>query len=136
MPTQKSISPRLAAECSSSFTDGMMGTVLGSGKTVIRGGYAINYNRVQAVGVVQFPMIGNAALAQPNVINAPPCAFSGTPGPGCVTGQPFRVGVDGPAPLPVITPSIPIPVCSTITVRAGAGEHARMGPGFQGRTGS
>ena len=131
MPTQKTISPRLAAAWSPSFTDGMMGRLVGSGKTVVRGGYAINYNRVQAVGVVQFPMIGNAALAQPNVINAPPCAFSGTPGPGCATGQPFRVGVDGPAPLPVITPSIPIPYAPPSPFGLGLGNTLGWDPDFR-----
>jgi len=131
MPTQNTVSPRLAVAWNPTFNNGLLARLTGGKQTVVRGGYAINYNRIQAVGIVQFPMIGNAALAQPNVINGPNCAFSGTPGPGCVAGQPFRVGVDGAAPLPVIAPTIPIPYVPPSPFGLGLGNTLAWDPNFK-----
>jgi hypothetical protein len=131
MPTQSTLSPRLAIAWNPTFNEGLFGKLAGGSRTVVRGGYSINYNRVQAVGIVQFPMIGNAALAQPNVVNGPSCSFSGTPGPGCVAGQPFRVGVDGAAPLPVIAPTIPIPYAPPAPFGLGLGNTLAWDPAFK-----
>ncbi|MCI0387836.1 MAG: carboxypeptidase-like regulatory domain-containing protein [Acidobacteria bacterium] len=131
MPTQKTISPRVAVAWNPSASSGWLARLTGGNRTVVRGGYATNYNRIQAVGIVQFPMIGNAALAQPNVINGPACNFGGTPGPGCVAGQPFRVGVDGPAPLPPIAQTIPIPYAPPSPFGLGLGNTLAYDPDFR-----
>jgi hypothetical protein len=98
-PLHKSLGPRLAAAWNPSFSDGFLGHMLGQGKTVIRGGYALGYHRPMAVGFVQFNMQGNSITATPAILN----------GPTNSAGQPFRVGVDGPAPLPSVPATIPIP---------------------------
>jgi hypothetical protein len=98
-PIQHHIGPRLAAAWNPSYHDGILGRLFGDRKTVIRGGFSISSYRALAVGMVQFPQEGDQLLAQVNPLVAP------TNG----AGQPFRVGVDGPAPLPVAVPQIASP---------------------------
>lgn len=114
-PVHKSIAPRFAAAWNPSFKAGLLGRLFGDHKTVFRMGYGLGYQRIMAVGHLQAPLSGNAALAEPNIVSAPRCNFSGTPGAGCAPGDPnvansgFRVGVDGPAPLPTPVVQIPLP---------------------------
>jgi len=112
-PTVKTLAPRLAAAWNPSFREGLLGRVFGQGKTVFRGGYGLGFNRLHSVGTVQYGFQGNAALGQPNIINVPPCNFLGTPGAGCTAAAPFRVGVDGSAPLPPVADQIPVPYVVT-----------------------
>lgn len=131
MPPHRSVSPRVAFAWQPTYTSGLFGSIFGERKTAIRGGFGLGFNRVQAVGVVQFPMIGNAALAQPTTVNGPSCTFLGTGGAGCVAGSPFRVGVDGPAPLPAITPTIPIPYVVPSPFGPGLGNTLAWSPDFK-----
>ena len=98
-PIQNHIGPRLAAAWNPSFHDGILGQLFGDRKTVIRGGFGINYFRALAVGMVQFPQEGDKLLAQTNPLVAPLNS----------QGQPFRVGVDGPAPLPAAVAQVASP---------------------------
>lgn len=105
IPTHRDIAPRIAISWNPGGGQGFLGKVMGGRKTVLRTGYGVNYQRVVAVGHIQTPLSGNAALAEPNVVNAPNCGYNGTPGTGCVPGSSntalsaLRVGPDGPAPL-------------------------------------
>jgi hypothetical protein len=86
------------------------GKVFGQ-KTVLRGGFAIVYDRSNSVQAVQIPMLG-VGFDQNIIVQAPLCNATGAGGPGCNaaagTGAnpglaSFRIGVDGTLPLP--TPS-------------------------------
>ena len=98
-PVQNHIGPRLSAAWNPSFHEGILGRLFGDRKSVIRGGYGLGYFRSLAVGEVQFAQEGDQLLAQTNPLVAP---VNGA-------GQPFRVGVDGAAPLPVAAPQIASP---------------------------
>jgi hypothetical protein len=113
------IAPRLSAAWSPSYKDGLLGNVLGSGKTVIRAGFGIYYDRINNVQSVEIPQLG-VGFAQTLSIFSPQCNLNGasSQGPGCVVGanstvgaSGFRVGVDGtlptPVPPPVSSPIVP-----------------------------
>jgi len=91
------------------------------GKTVLRGGFAIVYDRSNAVQAVQIPMLG-VGFDQNIIVQSPACNATGAGGSRCnasagVANNPatagFRVGVDGTLPLPVpsaaTSPVIPPP---------------------------
>lgn len=98
-PVQNHIGPRLAAAWNPSFKEGLFGRIFGDRKSVFRGGYGLSYYRALAIGEVNFAEEGDQLLAQTNSLTAP---VNGQ-------GQPFRVGVDGPVPVPAPAQQIPVP---------------------------
>jgi hypothetical protein len=97
------------------------GKLFGEGKTVLRGGFAIVYDRSNTVQSVEIPMLG-VGFDQNIIVQAPLCNATGAGGAGCnasvgTAANPglasFRVGVDGTLPTPVPTaatsPVIPPP---------------------------
>jgi hypothetical protein len=92
-----------------------------AGKTVLRGGFAMVYDRSNTVQSVEIPMLG-VGFDQNIIVQAPLCNATGVGGSGCsasvgTAANPglasFRVGVDGTLPTPVPTavtsPVIPPP---------------------------
>lgn len=104
IPNQYSPAPRLAVAWNPSFKDGVFGSILGDRKTVIRSGWGMSFARLNAVGIVQYPMIGSALLGQPSITN----------GPKNAQGDFYRLGVDGAAPIAPVAPTIPIPYAPAI----------------------
>jgi len=106
--------PRLSAAWNPHFSHGVLGRAFGDGKTVIRGGYGIAYDRVNTVQSVIIPMLG-VGFAQTINVSTPNCNASGTPGTNCAVnttpgGNSFRVGVDGAIPTPALPGSLQSPV--------------------------
>lgn len=104
------LAPRLAVAWNPSKRGGWLGSLMGDRKTVVRGGFAITYDRVNTVTVILPPAFGlgfGQVLQNP----APLCTASGTPGAGCnpTGGNPgfsaFRIGRDGVVPLPAFAGS-------------------------------
>ncbi len=111
------VAPRIAAAWNPSFQDGLLGKVIGSQKTVLRGGFGMYYDRLN----------GELAVVNPGLTAGPSstvstglqtCAASGTPGRGCnpTSNDPglsdFRIGVDGSVPIPsyastLVSPYVP-----------------------------
>ncbi len=89
---RKNFSPRLSLAWQPSFSSGLMGSLFGERMTVIRGGYGLLFDRLNTVSSVVVPMLG-VGFAQTLSFRAPLNA----------AGLPFRVGVDGPIPVPVNT---------------------------------
>jgi hypothetical protein len=110
------IGPRASLAWSPSYSDGIRGKLLGSGKTVIRAGFGIYYDRINNVQSVEIPQLG-VGFAQTLTLLTPACDVSGSPGKNCNAaagaGNPgasgFRVGVDGTIPVPTF-PSVSSPV--------------------------
>ena len=108
------VAPRVAAAWNPSFSGGWLGKLFGERKTVIRGGYALVYDRQNTVQSVIVPTLG-IAYAQTLNITAPLCNASATPGTNCNAGSTnqalssFRVGRDGRIPVPAV-PGRSIPV--------------------------
>jgi hypothetical protein len=104
---RNNLSPRIALAWNPSIKNGLFGKILGNQKTVLRGGYAIVYDRTNSVSSILIPMLG---VGFGQVVS--------TQAPTNGSGQPFRIGVDGPAPLPglssVSPPIVPPTVFSEI----------------------
>ncbi|MFN7944893.1 MAG: carboxypeptidase-like regulatory domain-containing protein [Blastocatellia bacterium] len=92
-------SPRLSIAWNPSFKDGWMGKAFGDRKTVIRGGYSLVYDRTNTVQTIIIPTLG-VGFAQTVNITAPKNS----------NGDPFRIGVDGPIPLPTVPQQLTSPV--------------------------
>ena len=110
--------PRASLAWSPSYSDGLRGRLFGSGKTVIRAGFGIYYDRINNVQSVEIPQLG-VGFAQTLVIKSPNCAASTTPGAGCNTAagdlgsSGFRVGVDGGIPVPTV-PAVSSPIVPSV----------------------
>jgi hypothetical protein len=111
------ISPRLSVAWNPSYKDGLFGKAFGQGKTVIRAGFGIYYDRINNVQSVEIPQLG-VGFAQTLVLSTPACNLNGaSAGPGCnpaagagdIGASGFRVGVDGTLPVPTV-PAVSSPI--------------------------
>lgn len=113
------IAPRVAVAWTPSHDSGLLGHVFGRGKSVIRSGFAIVYDRQNTVQSVIIPALG-VGFAQTLNLTTPSCASTGPGGPGCVAGSTnpalglFRVGQDGAMPVPTF-PTQGNPVVPQVT---------------------
>ena len=120
-PFYGAFSPRVSVAWNPNFNEGFLGSALGHGKSVIRGGYSRIYGRLNGVNLVLVPLLGTG------LIQAVQCGtnnMNGTcSGPVSVANA-FRVGTDGnAAPIPIATPTLPQPVFPGINnVSAAAGS--------------
>lgn len=106
--------PRVAVAWNPSFKGGFFERLFGDRRTVLRGGFAVLYDRINTFESVIIPMLG-VGFNQTISLRAPACNATGAGGAGCNTtaGSPapasvFRVGVDGTLPLPVL-PAVGLP---------------------------
>lgn len=84
-------SPHLSAAWQPSFKRGLLGRFLGDRRTVLRGGYRLIYDRANLVSTAAIPMLG-VGFSQSLSVR----------GPTNVSGQPFRIGIDGKTPVPTL----------------------------------
>jgi len=114
--------PRASIAWSPSAASGLLGKLFGNGKTVIRAGYALVYDRYSGGTIQHLP--GQPGFFQSPTSNNPPCAvdpITGQPksGPlGCdgTASDPatsvFRVGFDGALPVPLPMSGTPLSATS------------------------
>lgn len=95
------VSPRLSIAWNPSYRDRWLG-LLGDRKTVIRGGYSLVFDRTNTVQTIVIPGLGVGFAQAVNLT-----------GPKNAAGQPFRIGVDGPIPLPTAPAQIVSPIVPT-----------------------
>ena len=124
-PDYGDIAPRVSLAWSPSYSDGFKGRFLGSGKTVVRAGFGIYYDRINNVQSVEIPQLG-VGFAQTLALTTPTCDVNGlsSAGPGCnasagggnIGASGFRVGVDGTIPVP------PVPTVQNPIVPGNGGE--------------
>jgi hypothetical protein len=116
-PDYGDVGPRASLAWSPSYSDGFLGHTLGRGKTVLRAGFGIYYDRINNVQSVEIPQLG-VGFAQTLVLKSPLCSVNGTSaGANCNAGaggsnigaSGFRVGVDGMIPVPGF-PTVSSPV--------------------------
>ena len=118
------VAPRASFAWNPSLRSGPLGRIFGDRKTVLRGGFAIVYDRSNTVQAVEIPMLG-VGFDQTINVQTPPCNSTGAGGSGCNAAagsanpglSVFRVGVDGTIPLPV-----PTSVTSPVIPSTGFGE--------------
>jgi len=105
-PFYGEFSPRASFAWNPHATDGIMGKLVGNGKTVIRGGYGRIYGRLNGVDLVLVPLLGPGLLQGVTCINPTKslgCAGSGVADPTTA----FRIGTDGmTAPLAAAAPTL------------------------------
>jgi hypothetical protein len=102
----KNIGPRVAAAWTPSFNSGLLGWMMGDRKTVVRGGYSVVFDRLNTVQTVVIPALG-VGFAQ--TVNCRGPRIGGACGNTNDPSNGFRIGVDGPAPIPPI-PAVTAPV--------------------------
>lgn len=110
-PDYDNIAPRIAAAWSPSARgDGFFSRLVGQNKTVVRGGYALVYDRINGVGIVMIPILG---VGYGTVSSCRGPIIGGTcTGANTDPTNAFRIGVDGnsvplPAPSAAVVPIIP-----------------------------
>lgn len=108
-PDWTNFSPRVALAWNPSFDNGLLGSVFGNRKTVVRTGYSRVYDRVNGVGIVMIPALGigfgnNVQCKGPiNTAEGASCTKTG----GANPSTSFRIGTDGTVvPMPSLA-SIP-----------------------------
>ncbi len=107
-PFRGGFSPRISVAWNPSYKSGLMGTLFGDGKTVLRGGYGRIYGRLNGVNLVLVPLLGVGLLQSVS------CANSRMDGACSSTlvnpTNVFRIGTDGlVAPLPAASATLPQP---------------------------
>ncbi len=130
-PYYKEFSPRFSAAWNPHFTDGVLGKVLGNGKTVIRGGYARIFGRLNGVNLVLSPLLG-VGLLQPVTCQGPTktltCAGTNNVDPT----NAFRIGPDGlTAPLPAVSSTLAQPFYPGVGSNATAGDASALDPAYR-----
>jgi len=109
-PDYTNFGPRLAFAWNPSFGDGLLGNLMGSKKTVLRGGWSRGFERKNGVGLVLTPALG-IGFGDLSVCTAPDTtgACSGFTNPTTA----FRIGIDGNhiniPPLPPVSGGVIIP---------------------------
>lgn len=114
------VAPRASLAWNPSAKGGLFGKLLGDRKTVIRGGFAMVYDKSLTVETIEYTMLG-IGFAQIIQVGAPLCNATGIGGSGCSASvgnanpglSSFRVGTDGSLPLPtagpLTSPIVPAP---------------------------
>jgi len=93
-PFYKGFSPRVSAAWSPHFNGGILGSVFGDGKSVIRGGYSRIYGRLNGVNLVLVPLLGTGIMQAVACVGASmngQCLGTG----GVNPSNAFRIGTDG-----------------------------------------
>lgn len=130
-PFYGGISPRISAAWNPNFSSGILGALMGQGKTVIRGGYGRIYGRVNGVNQVLIPLLG------PGLLQAVSCQGASRTGQCLGTGNvdpstAFRIGTDGlTAPLPAASATLSQPFYPGIGGNAPAGDVTVLDPTYR-----
>jgi len=144
-PYYGEFAPRVAVAWSPNFDKGIMGDIMGRGKTVVRGGFSVIYGRLNGVDLVLVPLLGYGLL-QPVQCFGPvaPAAQAGLKtscaGSGITTpANAFRIGPgtggagqwDGlVAPLATPSTTLPQPAFPGINSLA-SGDVTTTDPNFR-----
>jgi len=108
-PFYGGFSPRVSMAWSPAFDNGILGSVIGRNKTVLRGGYARIYGRLNGVDLMLVPLLGPGLLQAVSCV-APTISGNCAGAGGATPANQFRIGVDGKsAPLPSATQTLPQP---------------------------
>ena len=109
------VAPRVSLAWSPTYSQGILGKILGSNKTVLRGGFGMFYNRLSGEDSVVSAGL-NAGFSSTITTALAACNATGAGGAGCSpssTTNPalssFRIGVDGSIPVPTFPQSITTP---------------------------
>jgi len=126
-PFYGGVSPRIAAAWNPRFDSGVLKSIFGTNKTVLRGGWGLTYGRMNGVINILTPLLAPGllqAVSCQGAVNAAN-AQAGNQCLGINGATPltaFRIGADGlTAPLPPAAPTIPQPFLPGTIGCTGAG---------------
>jgi hypothetical protein len=130
-PYYGEFSPRASFAWNPRYGDGILGKIFGNGKTVVRGGYARIFGRLNGVNLVLSPLLG-VGLLQPTTCQGASktgqCLGSGNVDPTTA----FRIGPDGlTAPLPVPSTNLAQPFFPGIAGNVTAGDSSALDPNYK-----
>jgi hypothetical protein len=130
-PFYGGLSPHVAVAWNPHYTDGLMGSLLGNGKTVVRGGYNRVFSRLNGVGLVLVPLLGTGLGQAVSCIGASitgQCLGNASVTPSTA----FRIGTDGmSAPLPAISQTLSQPYVPGVGGNAASGSGSVLDPNFR-----
>jgi Carboxypeptidase regulatory-like domain len=128
-PFKGGLSPRIAVAWSPNYRSGLLGKLVGEGKTVLRGGYSRNFGRINGVNQVLVPLLG------PGLLQPVTCGFTlsnGTCGTSNTLANVFRIGPDGlVAPLQSPSATLPQPFFPGVGGQAVAGDSTVLDPDYK-----
>jgi len=132
-PVYNEFSPRVAVAWNPNYDSGILGKIVGHGKSVVRGGYGRIYGRLNGVNLVLVPLLG-VGLIQAVTCLGPSsggqCLGSGSVNPATV----FRIGTDGnTAPLPAASATLAQPFYPGVS-GASAGDQDTLDPKYRPET--
>lgn len=132
-PVWDQFSPRVAVAWNPKYSSGLIGSLFGDGKTVIRGGYGRVYGRLNGVNLVLVPLLG------PGLLQAVSCTdptITGACNPAtATTASTFRIGTDGlTAPLASPSATLPQPFYPGIGGNPGAQDPSVLDPNLRPET--
>lgn len=108
-PFYAGFSPHASLAWNPRFGNSLLDTILGGGKTVIRGGYGRIYGRLNGVDLLLVPLLGPGLLQSVSCIGVTRTGQCAGPS-GADPTTAFRIGTDGnTAPLPTVTQTLPQP---------------------------
>jgi len=109
-PDYSNFGPKLAIAWNPGFSDGLLGSVFGNKKTVLRGGWSRVFERKNGVGLTLTPALG-IGFGDLSVCAKP--GLTGVCNAGGNASNNFRIGVDGNhitvPPLPSVSSGVIIP---------------------------
>ncbi len=130
-PFYGGLSPRVSVAWNPKFTNGILGTLLGDNKTVIRAGYGRIFGRLNGVNLLLVPLLPPGllqAVSCPGVSKTGQCLGSGGVDPSSV----FRIGVDGNSvPLPTVSQTLAQPYFPGVNGNAGASDVTFLDPKYR-----
>jgi hypothetical protein len=127
----KGLSPRVSIAWNPSFDSGLLGKLIGQGKTVLRAGYGRIYGRINGVNQVLVPLLG------PGLLQAVACNGASKDGTCLGTGNvdptnAFRIGTDGmSAPLPAVPQIFSQPYIPGLPGNAPANDATGLDPNYR-----
>jgi len=130
-PFYGGLSPRVSVAWNPKFTNGVLGSLLGDNKTVIRAGYGRIFGRLNGVNLLLVPLLHPGllqAVSCPGVSRTGQCMGSGGVDPSSV----FRIGVDGlSVPLPAVSQTLSQPYFPGVGGNAGASDVTFLDPKYR-----
>ncbi len=129
-PFYGGVSPHVALAWNPKYTDGILGKIMGNGKTVIRGGYSRVFSRLNGVGLVLIPLLGTGLGQAVSCYPSKTGQCLGNAGVDPTTA--FRIGTDGnTAPLPAVSATLPQPYVPGVNGNAASGSGSVLDPNFR-----
>lgn len=104
-PDYTNLSPRLSLAWNPAPREGWLAKLMGEYRTALRGGYSLVFDRINTVQTITIPTLG-VGFSQTHALISPRNA----------AGQAFRIGIDGPLPLPSVPARLDAPIVPARTL--------------------